>query len=136
MSGATQRPCILIVDDDEDVVAYLKTVFADNGYHPICTGGGDQVLELAREHRPDLICLDISMPPPTGVRVYRDLRDDPELRSIPIIMVTGVEREFEQFIKTRRQVPPPDGYHRKPFDVDELLATVRKILGESEETTH
>jgi len=136
MSPATERPCILIVDDDEDVVAYLKTVLKDHGYHPISTTAGDEVLNLAREHRPDLICLDISMPPPTGVRIYRDLRDDPELKTIPVIMVTGVEREFEDFIKTRRQVPPPDGYHRKPFDVDELLATVRKILGESEEITH
>ena len=136
MSSATERPCILIVDDDEDVVAYLNTVLKDNGYHPICAGGGDEALDLAREHQPDLICLDISMPPPTGVRVYRELREDPELKSIPVIMVTGVEREFEQFIKTRRQVPPPDGYHRKPFDVDELLATVREILGKSGSTTH
>lgn len=136
MSPAVERPCILIVDDEEDVVAYLKTVLKDNGYHPISTTAGDEVLALAREHRPDLICLDISMPPPTGVRIYRQLRDDPELKTIPVIMVTGVEREFEDFIKTRRQVPPPDGYHRKPFDVDELLETVRKILGESETTTH
>ena len=132
MSPATERPCILIVDDDEDVVAYLSTVLKDNGYHPVCTSSGGEVLDLAREHRPDLICLDISMPPPTGVRIYRDLRDDPELKAIPVIMVTGVEREFEDFIKSRRQVPPPDGYHRKPFDVDELLATVREILAKSE----
>jgi DNA-binding response OmpR family regulator len=136
MSPATERPCILIVDDDEDVVAYLSTVLKDNGYHPICATSGDDALELAREHRPDLICLDISMPPPTGVRVYRELRGDPELKAIPVIMVTGVEREFEEFIKTRRQVPPPDGYHRKPFDVDELLATVREILGRSEGGIH
>jgi CheY-like chemotaxis protein len=132
MSPATERPCILVVDDDEDVVAYLNTVLEDAGYHPVCTNSGDEALDLAREHRPDLICLDISMPPPTGVRVYRQLRDDPELKAIPVIMVTGVEREFEDFIKTRRQVPPPDGYHRKPFDVDELLATVREILAKSE----
>lgn len=136
MSPATGRPCILIVDDDEDVVAYLNTVLKDNGYHPICATAGDEALDMAREHRPDLICLDISMPPPTGVRVYRELRDDPELKSIPVIMVTGVEREFEEFIKTRRQVPPPDGYHRKPFDVEELLETVRTILRKSAGTTH
>ena len=132
----TRRPCILIVDDDADVVAYLNTLFADNGYHPVCATGGDEALDLAREHQPDLICLDISMPPPTGVRVYRELRGDPATRQIPVVMITGVEREFEGFIKTRRQVPPPDGYHRKPFDPDEVLETVRKILGETETTTH
>jgi CheY-like chemotaxis protein len=121
---------ILIVDDDADVTTYLQSVFNDNGYETICASGGDEALKLARQHHPDLICLDISMPPPTGVRVYRSLRDDPELKKIPVVMITGVEREFEQFIKTRRQVPPPDGYHRKPFDPEEVLATVREILGE------
>jgi DNA-binding response OmpR family regulator len=128
MSDDKQQPCILIVDDDQDVVAYLETLFADNGYRAITASSGDQGLKLARSEQPDLICLDISMPPPTGVRVYRTLRDDPELKGIPVVMITGVEREFEGFIKTRRQVPPPDGYHRKPFDPDEVLATVRKVL--------
>jgi CheY-like chemotaxis protein len=132
----SERPCILIVDDDADIVAYLQTLFADNGYKPLCAEGGDEALKLAREEHPDLICLDISMPPPTGVRVYRRLRDDPDLKPIPVVMITGVEREFEQFIKTRRQVPPPDGYHRKPFDPEEVLDTVREILGENEVTTH
>jgi CheY-like chemotaxis protein len=121
---------ILIVDDEEDITTYLKSVFDDNGYETICASGGDEALKLARQHQPDLICLDISMPPPTGVRVYRNLRDDPELKKIPVVMITGVEKEFENFIKTRRQVPPPDGYHRKPFDPAEVLATVREILGE------
>lgn len=132
----SRQPCILIVDDDRDVVSYLETVFRDNGYRPLCASGGDEALALAREEHPDLICLDISMPPPTGVRVYRELRDDPELRSIPVVMITGVEREFEQFIKTRRQVPPPDGYHRKPFDIEAVLDTVRTILGGSDSVVH
>jgi len=136
MTGETQRPCILIVDDDQDVVSYLETLFLDNGYHPICASGGDEGLELARQHQPDLICLDISMPPPTGVRVYRTLREDPQLKSIPVVMITGVEHQFEGFIKTRRQVPPPDGFHHKPFDPEEVLGTVREVLGRQEATTH
>ena len=124
------------MDDDQDIVSYLETLFTDNGYHPVCASGGDEALELARERQPDLICLDISMPPPTGVRVYRTLREDPELKAIPVVMITGVEREFEGFIKSRRQVPPPDGYHRKPFDPEKVLQTVRDILGEREATTH
>ena len=132
----TESPCILIVDDDPNVVTYLEVLFSDNGYHPLTAENGDEGLRLAREEHPDLICLDISMPPPTGIRVYRTLRDDPDLKDIPIVMITGVEREFEQFIKTRRQVPPPDGYHRKPFDPDEVLETVRRILGPKEIVTH
>ena len=119
---------ILIIDDDPDVVTYLETVFRDNGYEPLCATDGDTGLELARSQLPDLICLDISMPAPSGVRVYRELRGDPKLSGIPVVMVTGVLRQFEEFIGRRRQVPPPDGYIAKPFQVEELLGVVRRLL--------
>lgn len=120
---------ILVVDDEPDVVAYLETVLRDNGYEPLCANDGTQGLALARQHKPDLICLDISMPAPTGVRVYRELRDDPELRAIPVVMVTGVPKQFKEFIHHRKRVPPPDGYIAKPFDVKELLGTLERLLG-------
>lgn len=119
---------ILIIDDDPDVVTYLEAVFRDSGYEPLCAIDGATGLELARTQLPDLICLDISMPAPSGVRVYRELRGDPELSAIPVVMVTGVLRQFEEFIGRRRQVPPPDGYIAKPFQVEELLTVVRRLL--------
>ncbi len=120
---------ILIIDDDADVVTYLETVFRDHGYEPLCAADGEAGLEIARAQLPDLICLDISMPAPSGVRVYRELRGDPKLAGIPVVMVTGVLRQFEDFIGRRRQVPPPDAYIAKPFQVEELLNVVRRILG-------
>jgi CheY-like chemotaxis protein len=129
MSETKPQRTILIVDDEEDVVTYLRTVFSDHGYLPICTTDGAEALELARTKRPDLICLDISMPEPTGVRVYRTLREEQELASIPVVMVTGVQKEFERFISTRKQVPPPDGYISKPFVVEDLLEVVGRLLG-------
>jgi len=128
MTPTEQPKKILVVDDDPDIVGYLETVLRDNGYEPLCALDGTQGLVLARQRKPDLICLDISMPAPTGVRVYRELRDDPELRSIPVVMVTGVQKEFKEFIHRRKRVPPPDGYISKPFDVDDLLATLRRLL--------
>ena len=122
---------IIVVDDEQDVVTYLSTIFRDNGFRVIAATSGEEGLELARRDRPDLVCLDISMPAPSGVRVYRELREDPDLKSIPVVMVTGVTQQFEQFIKTRKQVPPPDGYISKPFEPDALLATVRGLLGET-----
>ncbi len=119
---------ILVIDDDPDVVSYLEAVLRDNGFEVLCAGDGDVGLRLAREEHPDLVCLDISMPAPSGVRVYRELRGDPVLATIPVVMVTGVPREFEDFIGHRSQVPPPDGYLAKPFEVDDLLAVVRRLL--------
>jgi CheY-like chemotaxis protein len=119
---------VLVVDDDPDIVTYLEMVLRDNGYEPMCAGDGTRGLAMARQRRPDLICLDIAMPEPTGVRVYRELRDDPELKDIPVVMITGVQKEFKEFIHHRKKVPPPDGYISKPFDVRELLDTLSKLL--------
>jgi CheY-like chemotaxis protein len=128
MSEAQSDVTILVIDDDPDVLAYLGAVFTDRGWRVLTAGDGERGLELARQEGPDLICLDISMPPPTGVRVYRELRGDPALREIPVVMVTGVMKQFEGFIKSRRQVPPPDGYVSKPFEAGEVLQVVEGLL--------
>ena len=127
MSTETKQT-ILIIDDEPDLRTYLATLFEDNGFEALTTGDGNKGLELARRREPDLICLDISMPAPSGVRVYRELKGDPKLASIPVVMVTGVPRQFEEFISRRRQVPPPEGYVAKPFDPEQLLAKVQEIL--------
>jgi CheY-like chemotaxis protein len=132
MNEQAAGPCILVIDDDRDIVTYLETFFRDNGYRVLTADGGEEGLALAREHHPDVICLDISMPAPSGIRVYRDLRDDPALASIPVVMVTGVPRQFENFISTRRQVPPPDGYVAKPFNLEELRDAIDKVLGQGQ----
>jgi CheY-like chemotaxis protein len=129
MNQSASRSRILVVDDDEDVVRYLESVLRDNGYDVTGTTDSAAALELARRTHPDLICLDIVMPPPTGVRVYRDLREDPDLGRTPIVMITGVMQEFREFIHHRKKVPPPDGYIAKPFEIPNLLATIERALG-------
>jgi CheY-like chemotaxis protein len=124
----TQRPRVLVVDDDQDVVGYLESVLRDNGYEVTGTTDSGAALDLARRLRPDLICLDIVMPPPTGVKVYRELRCDPALAHVPIVMITGVMQEFREFIHHRKKVPPPDGYIAKPFEIPNLLATIERAL--------
>jgi DNA-binding response OmpR family regulator len=119
---------VLVVDDEPDLASYLKVLLEDHGYRALVTTRGEQVLRLARDEAPDLICLDIAMPAPSGIRIYRQLRADPFVASIPVVMVTGVPRAFREFISRRRQVPPPDGYVAKPFAPEELLATLARLL--------
>lgn len=128
MGNVSGQATILIIDDEPDVAKYLMRLFEDQGHRALTATDGERGLDLARRHAPDLICLDISMPAPSGVRVYRELRGDPATASIPVVMVTGVPRQFKEFISRRRQVPPPDGYIGKPFDPEELLATVSRLL--------
>lgn len=126
MPKPTRR--ILVIDDEPDVVSYLETLLRDNGYEVVATTESGEAMRLARQSRPDLICLDISMPEPTGVRLYRDLREDRNLADVPVLMITGVIQQFKDFIHHRKHVPPPDGYISKPFEPAELLATVAGIL--------
>jgi CheY-like chemotaxis protein len=75
------------------------------------------------------VTLDISLPELSGVRTYRELKSDPALRDIPVLMVTGAPKPFRGFISSRRQVPPPDGYLEKPVSADEYLSEVERLLG-------
>jgi two-component system cell cycle response regulator DivK len=122
---------ILIIDDDPGVVTFLEALMQDNGHETVTAANGAEGLEKVHADRPDLILLDITMPEKTGVRFYRDVRENEALATIPVVMVTGVMKEFKKFIHTRRKVPPPDGYITKPIDQQELLETVTRLLATS-----
>ena len=119
---------VIIIDDEPDIVTFLSVLLEDNGYATISAKDGQEGMEKIRAEHPELVLLDITMPEKSGVRCYRELRENPDLKSIPIVIVTGVAKDFEKFISTRRQVPPPDGFIPKPIDKQELLDTVSKFL--------
>lgn len=119
---------VLIVDDDPDARDYLSTVLEDNGFAATTANDGVQAIASLEQQVPDLVTLDISMPEKSGVAVYRKLKEDERLKSVPVIIVTGISEEFERFISTRRQVPPPEGYISKPVDAEEFVRKVRKLL--------
>ena len=96
MEEDNKRRKILVVEDEADLVAYLKTVLADHGFDVVCAEDGAD-----RSERPDLITLDINLPRETGVRMYRDLHGDPDTAGIPVVMITGVSPEFKRTPVTR-----------------------------------
>ena len=124
----TENKTILIIDDEPDTLTYFSSLLQDNGFNTVLAENGDEGLKKVKEAKPDLITLDITMPEKSGVRCYRELRENPDLASIPVVIVTGVAKDFKNFISSRRQVPPPDGFISKPIDKQELLATVSKFL--------
>jgi len=126
---AEERKTILIVEDEPDTVTYLSTLLGDAGYKTVSAGDGEQALEKVKASRPDLITLDITMPNKSGVRFYRDMKESDEWKSIPIIIVTGISSDFEKFISSRRQVPPPEGYVSKPIDEEKILALIKEHVG-------
>jgi len=128
------RKKILVVDDEPNVVAYLETLLQDNGYDTVSAANGLEGMEKVRSEKPDLITLDISMPEESGIRFYRDIKADPDLAGIPIVIVTGVTgygykpEDFQKFISSRKKIPPPDGFIPKPIDRDELMKGVTSLL--------
>ncbi len=125
---------ILIIDDEPDMVTFLSTLLEDNGYEIITAVDGEDGLQKTKAEKPDLISLDLLMPNKTGIKMYRELRKDDEIKSIPVIMVTGFGRDdvpsmdFKQWIQ-QRAIKPPEAYIEKPVDKDVLLAEIKKVIG-------
>ena len=126
---AEDKKTILVVDDEPDVVTFISTVLSDHGYETVTAKDGVEALDRVKERRPDLISLDITMPEKSGVRFYREMRESDEYKDIPIVIVTGLSDDFQKFISTRRQVPPPDGYLSKPIGADDVLGAIQKLIG-------
>jgi CheY-like chemotaxis protein len=118
---------ILIVDDEPDVCTYLSTLLEDHGYTTISAKDGEEALGKLQAVSPSLITLDISMPEKSGVRLYREIKEDSRWKKIPIIIITGISEDFQKFISTRRQVPPPEGYLSKPIRPEEILELIQKL---------
>lgn len=125
---------ILVIDDEPDERVYLSTLFEDNGYVTDTARDGKEGMDKVKAHPPDLITLDITMPEKSGVKFYREIREEPVLSRIPIIVVTGVTglggrpEEFHEFLASRDDTPQPDGFVPKPVDQANLLETARKLL--------
>ncbi len=125
---ADDARAVLVVDDDPDARDFLATVLRDHGFSATTARDGTEALAMIEQARPDLVTLDISMPEKSGVAVYRKLKEDDQLKTIPIIIITGISDDFKSFISSRRQVPPPEGYISKPVEVDPFVAMVRNLL--------
>ena len=125
---------VLVVDDEPDVAAYLEMLLRDSGYETLTASDGTEALAKIRAERPDLVTLDISMPKASGTRFYKEVKTDPALAPIPVVIVTAVtgyggdRYAYEKFIGSRKLVPPPEGFFPKPIDRDAFLEAVGKLL--------
>jgi len=129
MADESKKKKILVVDDEPDVVTFISAVLEDAGYQTATAGDGVEAMNELKASTPDLITLDITMPNKSGVKFYREVKEDENWKSIPVIIITGVSGDFQKFISTRRQVPPPEGYISKPLGAPELLLLVSKLTG-------
>ena len=137
-SNASNRPVILIVDDEMDMRIFMSTLFETSGYRPVAVRDGHQGLAKAAELKPQLIVLDVMMPGEGGALMYKALKQDPELCNIPVVMCSAVEQiSFGHYLKMlnarlETAVPEPEGYMEKPPDPDAMLQLARKVMADVE----
>lgn len=117
---------ILIADDDTSVIETLSSVLEDTGYKVIVAKDGIETLQQAFVGRPDLILLDIMMPASSGVTVYHKIKQSVVTESVPVIFITALT--LPQVKESLPDVDPAIVF-TKPWDPDELLAAIKKALG-------
>jgi len=117
---------ILVADDEPDQLEFLSTVLEDHGAIIFRATNGDEVLEMARREKPDVLTLDLHMPGRDVGEVFEILRKDPELEDLKICIITG-KPELRRLIY-ERSVRPPEGYVDKPVDEKRLVLNIRKVL--------
>jgi DNA-binding response OmpR family regulator len=123
--GGDDRKTILVVEDEDNIAIALDFLLGREGYahERMATGGG--AVERIRAIRPDLVLLDIMLPEVSGYEICQQVRDDPDLADVRILMMTARGSAVE---RRKGLAMGADGFISKPFDLKELRAEVRRIL--------
>lgn len=124
---------ILIADDDIQLVNAARTLLEQVGYDVIFTHKSAEIIELARKEDPDLILLDVmfaGIPGPDGFEISRKLHKDPQLKNIPVIILSGVKRVLESnfTIEPDEEWMPVKTFLDKPIKPEQLLGEIRKLI--------
>jgi CheY-like chemotaxis protein len=123
-----KKKTALVVDDEADVRVYLGALLEDIGFEVLTAEDGLQAIEVAREAKPDLITLDISMPEQSGVRTYRQLKTEDALKNIPVIVITGFSEKMSTYLKKLAGFPFPEGFVNKPIEPEALKKLIMETL--------
>jgi CheY-like chemotaxis protein len=142
---------VLIVEDTEETAIFLAQILEDHGYPYQVARNGVEAISALRENPPDLVLLDIMMPKKSGIHVFREMRNDPGLKDVPIIVVTGVsevtgvdlhtgEEESNQdegdvvahqlgsALGDKIRSLTPNGLVEKPIDPSLLIGQIQNLL--------
>lgn len=116
----SEKPIILVVDDDAPILLLMKNLLREFGFEPAIASSGEQAVAEARRRTPDLILLDKNMPGMSGDEVMDALRSDGDLSSVPVLILSG-----EPVNPDELQRLGANGAVLKPFDVPQLIETIR-----------
>ena len=124
--GSAMAKKVLIVEDNELNMKLFHDLLEAQGYDILETREGLQALSLAREHRPDLILMDIQLPEISGLEVTKWLKEDEDLAAIPVVAVTAFAMKGDE---ERIREGGCEAYISKPISVGHFLDTIKRLLG-------
>jgi len=135
---------VLIIDDDPDARMYYSTILEDLDLHFVEAEDGEEGMIKVKEERPDLVLLDLMMPKKGGLRVFNEIKEDPILQNIPVIMVSGAtsvtgvdmkkyvyerpHHEKKVEVTGKRIQTTPVKYLEKPINPEDLVNLTKEIL--------
>ena len=121
-----KRARILVVEDNDLNMKLFCDLLDAHGYETVQTQEGMRALELARNEKPDLILMDIQLPEVSGLEVTKWIKEDDELKSIPVIAVTAFAMKGDE---EKIREGGCEAYIAKPISVSHFIETVRKFVG-------
>jgi CheY-like chemotaxis protein len=135
----SEAKTVLVVDDEPDIVFFLRAVLEDHGFQVMTAFNGQEATDKMRQQLPDLISLDLIMPGKSGIRFFHELRKNKEWSKIPVLFVSGHVREtidgsnLVEILKDRT-LSGPATYLEKPVNAQTYIRTINTILGLEQKT--
>src|ERR1700730_14879790 len=128
--GRGMSKTVMIVEDNELNMKLFHDLLEAHGYRTVGTRNGIEALDLARRHQPDLILMDIQLPEVSGLEVTKWLKEDPDLKDIPVVAVTAFAMKGDE---ERIRQGGCEAYLSKPISVGKFIDTIRHFLSSAEE---
>lgn len=125
------RETILVADDDDAILAILELVLQDAGYDVIKASDGAEALELVSVHRPDLVLLDLMMPNLDGCTACQRLKSADDTSCLPVVIMSADRRVATLAVEAKA-----NAYFFKPFDLDQILTSIRGWLARGHKTAN
>src|SRR4249919_3361723 len=122
-----QKPTVLIADDDLEILTMVRTLLRRRDIKLLEASDGEEAMRLIRENTPDLVVLDVMMPGMSGWEICKAIREDGDLSSIGIIMLTGIGERLNEMTSP---LYGADAHLDKPFELSALDEAVTRVLGE------
>ncbi len=129
-SAANHAPLVAIVDDEQDIVTYLRLALEDHGYRVFAVTEASTALERLAAAEPDVVCLDLLMPRHTGVALYAEIVRHPHLAGCPVLIMSGLtpREDLPKLLEEAGGLPQPACFIEKPIKVEHFIEELSGIL--------